>query len=380
MRADFGTRLLHSGFDRDITTGGSSTPVVFSSTFNVIDINEPQSWYYSRMDNPTRNIVEKVIASLENGNHGYAFSSGMAAINTALSLFKCGDHVIVSTDIYGGTYSILSQFFMNNGIDVSFVDTSNLFEIEEKIVNNTKGIFIETPSNPLLKITDLSGITKLAKKHGLITIADNTFMTPYLQNPLDLGIDVVIHSATKFLGGHSDLIAGVIVVNDSLFAEKISCMRMIMGNILSPFDSWLLLRGLKTLKVRMDLSQKNAMKIAEYFHKNSKIKKVYYPNLKCHLGNELHKKQARGAGAVISFDLGSEIMVQKFLKKIKYPLVAVSLGGVESILSYPRIMSHSSFSEEERLKRGISPGLLRLSVGLESIDDLMEDFEHALNC
>lgn len=372
------TKLIHNGSEIEKNTGALSIPIYQVSTFHQEDIEKPQEYEYSRSGNPTRKALEETIAFLEDGKKGFAFSSGMAAISSVLSIFSAGDNIIMSNDIYGGTYRIVTSFFNRFNLEVSFVDTTNLDMVEKSIKSNTKAIFIETPSNPLLKITDIKGIVEIAKKHNLITIIDNTFMTPYLQRPINLGIDIVIHSATKFIGGHSDVIAGLVVTNDEHLASRIYSVQNAFGAILAPQDSWLILRGLKTLKVRMDYQQENAQKLAEFLEKNENVKEVFYPGLKNHIRREIHYSQASGAGAVLSFKLADKNCVREFLKNIKMAAVAVSLGGVETIISYPAKMSHASIPKHEREKQGITDDLLRVSVGLEDINDLLEDFDRAL--
>lgn len=372
------TKLIHNGSEIEKNTGALSIPIYQVSTFHQEDIEKPQEYEYSRSGNPTRKALEETIAFLEDGKKGFAFSSGMAAISSVLSIFSAGDNIIMSNDVYGGTYRIVTSFFNRFNLEVSFVDTTNLDIVEKSIKPNTKAIFIETPSNPLLKITDIRGIVEIAKKYNLITIIDNTFMTPYLQRPINLGIDIVIHSATKFIGGHSDVIAGLVVTNDEQLAQKIYSVQNAFGAILAPQDSWLILRGIKTLKVRMDYQQNNAQKLAEFLQKNKNVKEVFYPGLENHIGRQIHYNQANGAGAVLSFKLADEHSVKKFLGKVKMAAVAVSLGGVETIVSYPVKMSHASIPKNERDKQGITDDLLRVSVGLEDIDDLLEDFDRAL--
>lgn len=374
----FGTKLIHNGNETDKTTGALSIPIYQASTYHQPDIDNPPEFDYSRSGNPTRKALENTIAILEGGERGFAFSSGMAATSSVLSIFAAGDHVIVCEDVYGGTYRISNTFFKRFNLEVTFVDAAKLDGIRGAIKGNTKAIFLETPSNPLLKITDLRGAVSIAKEHGFLTIIDNTFMSPYLQRPLELGIDIVIHSATKFIGGHSDVIAGLVVVKDSELARKIYAIQNGFGAILGPQDSWLLLRGVKTLKVRLDYQQKNAQALAEWLEKHSKVKEVYYPGLKNHEGREIHYSQADGAGAVLSFKTTDEETARNFMKNVKTAAVAVSLGGVETIVSYPARMSHASIPKKERERLGITDTLIRVSVGLEDLEDLLEDFNRAL--
>lgn len=374
----YDTLALHTGVEIDRATGSSSVPIYQASTFHQSEWGAHQEFDYSRSGNPTRQALEHVIAQLEGGTHGFAFASGMAAISSALLLYSAGDHIIASDNLYGGTFRVLTQILSRLGIESTFVDASDLDAVEAAIRSNTKALFLETPSNPTLQITDLQGAAVLAKKYGLQTLVDNTLMTPYLQRPHELGIDVVIYSATKFLGGHSDVLAGLVTVKEQKLAREIYRIQNGFGAVLGPQDSWLLMRGIKTLPVRLRQSQQTAGDIAEYLHKHPKVPVVWYPNLASHPGKELHLQQAAGGGAVVSFDLGSADNVQKFVKNITLPLFAVSLGAVESILSYPATMSHAAMPAAERNRRGIGDGLLRLSVGLEHSDDLLQDIEQAL--
>jgi len=375
---NFGTKLIHNGNETDPHTGALSVPIYQVSTYHQGDMEKPREYDYSRSGNPTRKALENTIAELENGSRGFAFASGMAATSSVLSIFSSGDHLIVCEDVYGGTYRITTGYFKRFGLEVDFVDAGNLDAIKEKIKPNTRAVFLETPSNPLLKITDLKGAIGLAKEHGLLTIVDNTFMSPYLQRPLELGADVVIHSATKFIGGHSDVIGGLAVVKDEELARRIYAVQNGFGAVLGPQDSWLLLRGLKTLKVRMDYQQRSAQRLAEWLKVHPKVRKVFYPGLDGHAGREIHFSQADGPGCVLSFEADSLETARGFMKKIKLAAVAVSLGGVETIVSYPARMSHAAMPKAERERLGISDSLLRISVGLEDVDDLIEDFRQAL--
>lgn len=373
----FGSKLIHNGYEIDKTTGALSTPIYQVSTYHQ-DIFVPQEYDYSRSGNPTRKALEETIALLEGGKKGYAFSSGMAATSSALSIFSAGDHIIVCEDVYGGTFRIATTFFQRFNLEVTFVDAANLDDIKNNIKKNTRAIFLETPSNPLLKITDIKGAVKVAKDNGLLVLIDNTFMSPYLQRPLELGCDIVIHSATKFIGGHSDVVAGLVVVKDEALARRIYAVQNGFGAILGPQDSWLLLRGLKTLKVRVDYQQQNAIKLSEWLNTNPNVSRVYYPGLAGHPGKEINEGQADGPGAVLSFEAKDEETARGFMKKVKLAAVAVSLGGVETIVSYPVKMSHAAIPKDQRERLGIKDNLIRVSAGLEDIDDLIEDFERAL--
>jgi cystathionine beta-lyase len=369
----YGTLLLHNGNEIDPHTGALSIPIYQVSTFHQGDIEHPGPYDYSRSGNPTRDALEKTLAAIENGTHAYAFASGMAAISSAFAILEQGDHVVVSADIYGGTFRILSRFFSKFGITHSFADMTRLENIEAMIKSNTKVLFLESPSNPLLKITDVTGAVAIAKKHGLITMIDNTFLSPYFQRPLDLGVDVVIHSATKFLGGHSDVIGGAVIAKSEQLASKIYFVQNGFGAVLGPQDCWLLMRGIKTLRARMEIQQQSALQIASWLKDQPWVADVYYPGLEEHPGHEIIKSQASGFGAVLSFKTDTVERARTIMRQVKIWSVAVSLGGVESILSYPVKMSHASIPKPERERLGITDNLIRLSVGLEEPEDLMAD-------
>lgn len=373
----FATRLLHNGNEIDPVTGAASIPIYQTSTFHQ-QIDEPGQFDYTRSGNPTRLALENTIAELETGCKGFAFASGMAAISTVLLLFSRGDHLIVSRDVYGGTYRVLTQVFERLGIETTFVDTTRIEQIKQAIRPATKAIYVETPSNPLLKVSDLAGIAQLAKVHQLLTIVDNTFLTPCYQQPLKWGADIVVHSATKFIGGHSDTVAGLVVVKETELADRVGQLQNAFGAILGVHDAWLVLRGLKTLQARMEHSTKGAEKIALWLQCHPEVRQVYYTGLPSHEGHWLQCKQASGHGAVLSFDVGSKEKVEQILKRVRLPIVAVSLGAVESILSYPAGMSHASMPPDVRRRYGIPDGLLRLSVGLENADDLIADLAQAI--
>ncbi|MCL6617298.1 MAG: cystathionine beta-lyase [Anoxybacillus ayderensis] len=373
------TQLLHNKWRVDAQTGAVSVPIHHASTFHQFDFDTFGKYDYSRTGNPTREALEETIAELEGGVSGFAFASGMAAISTAFLLLSKGDHVLITDDVYGGTYRIITDVLSRFGIEYTFVDMTDLDAVARHIRPNTKVIYMETPSNPLLKITDIRGVVKLAKSHGCLTFLDNTFATPLLQRPLDLGVDVVLHSATKFLAGHSDVVAGLAVVKDERLAKELRKLQYAFGAVLGVQDAWLVLRGLKTLHVRLDYASRSAMQLAQFLHRHPKVAHVYYPGLSHHEGHVIHRDQARGFGAVLSFELENEQAVRTFVKYAHIPVFAVSLGAVESILSYPAKMSHAAMPKSERLRRGITDGLLRISVGLEAIDDLIADFEQALS-
>lgn len=373
----FQTKLLHNESKVDKGTGSVSVPLHHSSTFHQFDVEEFGKYDYARSGNPTREALELAIAELEGGARGLAFSSGMAAISTSFLLLSQGDHVLVTEDVYGGTFRIITDVLTRFGIEHTFVDMTDLHQVASEIRPNTKVIYMETPSNPLLKVTDIKGIVNLAKANNCLTFLDNTFLTPELQQPLELGVDVVLHSATKFLAGHSDVLAGLAVVKDEELGNRLYKLQNAFGAVLGAQDSWLVLRGLKTLHVRLKQSQESAGKIATYLADHPKVEAVYYPGLSYHPGHDTHRYQAKGPGAVLSFKVADFEAVKLLVEHVKLPVFAVSLGAVESILSYPAKMSHAAMPAEEREKRGISDGLLRLSVGLEKAEDLIADLEAA---
>lgn len=372
------TKLAQIGNKSDPTTGAISFPIYHSSTYAHPELGKSTGYDYSRTANPTRTILEKAIADLENGYKGFAFSSGLAAITTILSLFSKGDHLIVTEDLYGGTYRLFEQIFKEYGITASYLDTSNSQLISDSIRSNTKAIFCETPTNPLMRIADIRKISQLAKSHGLITIVDNTFLTPYLQRPLELGVDIVVHSATKYLGGHNDVVAGLAITNNENLATRLSFRQNALGAVLGPYDSWLLLRGIKTLGIRMDRQQENSLVIAEWLKDHALVDQVYYPGLPDHPGYKVNHSQASGTGAMISFTLMKKEAVPEVLKNVQVISFAESLGGVESLITYPFVQTHNDIPENIRERLGINDRLLRLSVGIENSQDLIIDLEQAL--
>lgn len=371
------TQMIHGGISRDEHTGAVSIPIHHASTFKQDGIGN-FVYEYARTGNPTRHALEELIKDIEGGYRGFAFSSGMAAISSVMNLFSSGDHVIFTDDVYGGSYRLVTKVLTKYNIDVTFVDTSDQASVEAAIQENTKAIYIETPTNPLLKISDLASISNLAKSKNLLMIVDNTFSTPYWQNPLELGADIVLHSGTKYLGGHSDVVAGLVVVNSEQLATDLHFIQNSIGSILGPQDSWLLIRGIKTLAVRMEEIEENAKKVADFLDNHPQVSKVYYPGLQSHKGHSIHSKQARGFGGMISFDIGSNEKAEEVLKKVKYFTLAESLGAVESLISLPAKMTHASIPRERRLELGITDGLIRISVGLEDAEDLIEDLKSAL--
>lgn len=375
---DWETRLIHGGLDPDDHHGASSVPVYNASTYRQRCVDDPGPYEYSRSGNPTRQALETLIAELEGGDRGFAFSSGVAAIASVLSVLEAGQHVVACKDIYGGTYRLLTSLFPRFGITHTFVDATDTEAVTSAIRPETKALFLETPSNPLLRITDLAACAAIARERGLITIVDNTFMTPYLQRPLELGCDVVVHSATKFLGGHSDVIAGLAVTADRELAARIGFVQNAFGAVLGPQDCWLVMRGIRTLKVRMDAQQATARLLAEWLDAHPLVGKVHFPGLADHPGADLHAAQSSGSGCVLSFALADGEAVRRFLGAVKLPIPAVSLGGVESILAYPATMSHAALPAAQREALGVGDGLVRLSVGLESFGDLRDDLDQAL--
>lgn len=376
MKTD--TQLIHGHGGEDPRTGAVNVPIYQTSTFRQPELGHCLGYEYSRTGNPTREAVEKEIAVLEGGVAGFAFGSGMAAITAVLSLFKSGDRIVIGSNVYGGTFRVLDKVFNNFGITYTIADTLDLDAFEKAIADDVVAVLVESPANPLMFVTDLKAVSEITRRHGILTIVDNTFMTPYLQKPLELGADIIVHSATKYLGGHSDLVAGLVVVNDEKLAERIAFLQNATGGVLGPFDSFLLLRGIKTLGVRMDRHCSNAQYIAEYLQKSPAVSKVYYPGLKSDSGYEVNSRQARAGGGMISFELAEGYDHRKFLSSTKIIALAESLGGVESLVCHPASMTHASIPKDIREKVGITDGLIRLSVGIEDKDDLVEDIEQAL--
>ena len=370
--------LIHGGVYGDAATGAVNVPIYQTSTYEQQGLGENKGWEYSRTGNPTRAALEALIAELEGGTAGFAFGSGMAAITAVLSLFKSGDKILISSNVYGGTFRVLDKVFRHFGITYGIADTTNIPALEKTFDPSVKAILIESPANPLLTITDIAAVAAAAKRHGALTIVDNTFMTPYLQKPLTLGADIVVHSATKYLGGHSDVVAGLAIVKDAELAEQLAFIQNATGGVLGPFDSFLLIRGIKTLAVRMDRHTANAEKAAAFLKENSTVKKVYYPGLPEAQGYEVNRKQAKNGGAMISFELKENYNIRTFFKSLHLIALAESLGGVESLVCHPASMTHASIPYEVRQKVGITDGLIRLSIGIENIDDLLADLAQAI--
>lgn len=380
MKQHIETSLIHAGVrdGYENKKGAVNVPMYVSSTFHQESIDEFGEYDYARSGNPTRDALEKAVAELEGGVRAHAFSSGIAAVSAALMLLSQGDHIVITEDVYGGTYRFVSKVLPRFGIAHTFVDFTDLAAVEAAITPATKLLYMETPSNPTLGITDIRGVVALAKQYNCLTFLDNTFMTPLHQRPLELGVDVVIHSATKFLSGHSDIIAGLTVTADEKLGQDLYFIQNSFGNILGVQDCFTLLQNIKTTDVRFSRSAESAQKIAEFLATNPLVEQVYYPGLASHPGYEIHHSQSTSAGAVLSFRLPSYEAAKALVEAMKIPVFAVSLGGVESILSYPAKMSHAAMEPEERAKRGITDGLLRFSVGLEHADDLIADFAQAL--
>ncbi|WP_026475922.1 bifunctional cystathionine gamma-lyase/homocysteine desulfhydrase [Alkaliphilus transvaalensis] len=367
----FNTLVIHGGIDGDERTGAVTVPIYQTSTYKQHAVGKHTGYEYSRTGNPTREALEKLIADLEGGHRGFAFGSGMAAMSSVIMLFQKGDHIIIGDDVYGGTFRVVDKVFKNLGIEYDAVDTTDPSNIDNVIKANTKAIIAETPSNPIMKLTDIKAIAEKAKKHNLVFVVDNTFMTPYLQRPLDLGADIVLHSATKYLGGHSDVVAGLAVVNNEELGERLHFIQNAVGAILGPQDSWLLIKGIKTLALRMDRHCENAKKMVSWLQEQKWVKKVYYPGLDANI--EEFKDQMKDYGAMISFEVESEELLNSIMANLKIMTLAESLGGIETLISVPAKMTHASIPVEIRNRLGITDTLIRLSVGVEDIDDLISD-------
>ncbi|MFS0786483.1 bifunctional cystathionine gamma-lyase/homocysteine desulfhydrase [Shouchella sp. 1P09AA] len=372
------TKLIHGGKGIDHATGAVNQPIQLSSTFKQDQIGLFK-YEYGRTGNPTREAVEKLLADIEEGEYGFAFASGMAAITAVMKLLSPGDHIIITDDVYGGTYRFFTRFLEKEKISISFVDTSDILAVEEAILPETKALFVETPTNPLLKVTDLSRIGQVANEHQLLFIIDNTFATPYFQNPLRYGADIVIHSATKYLGGHSDVIAGAVILKDDQLAAQLAYIQNATGAILGPHDSYLLMRGIKTLAVRMEEIETNTRQLVKFLQSHPNVKDVYYPGLLHHPGHATHALQSRGFGGIVSFTTISDELALQTVERTHYFTLAESLGAVESLISIPAKMTHASIPKERREALGIKDSLIRLSIGLEDVEDLAEDLEIALS-
>jgi cystathionine gamma-lyase/cystathionine beta-lyase/cystathionine gamma-lyase/homocysteine desulfhydrase len=373
----FRTDAIHAGQEPDPSTGAVSVPIFQTSTFVQEGIGKHKGYEYARTKNPTRLALERNMAALEGGVAGYAFASGMAA-ETAITqlLLKQGDHAICGSNVYGGTFRLFDKIVRHLGIDFSYVDTTDLNALGAAMRPETKMVFIESPTNPLMSITDIRGVARVVRKRCRIVV-DNTFMSPYFQRPIELGADIVVHSTTKYLNGHSDSIGGVVVLKHEEDAEQLQFIQNAAGAILSPFDSWLVLRGIKTLPVRMEAHNANGVAIARYLARNRHVKKLYYPGLPSHPGHALAKRQMSGFGGMIAFDLGSLAKTRRFLSRVRLCALGESLGGVETLISHPATMTHASVPPAQRRKLGIADGLVRISVGIEDVKDLIADLENA---
>jgi len=375
----FETLAIHAGERPDVTFGAVSAPIYQTSTFVFEDVGKTRGYDYSRTANPTRKVLEDTIAQLEGGKAGFAFATGMAAEATIIHLLKAGDHIISGDDVYGGTYRLFQDVMQDFGMEFTFLRLDDRERIEDAIKPNTRMLWLETPSNPLLNITDIEMVVDVAKKHNLMTVIDNTFATPYFLRPVEYGVDLVVHSTTKYLNGHCDVVGGAVVTTTDELTQKVQFLLNAMGTCASPFDCWLVLRGIETLPVRMKQHEENAIAIANYLKKHPKVKRVFYPGLESHPGHEIARKQMKGFGGVVSFELAGGIeAVNSFLKGIKVFFLAESLGGVVSLAEHPATMTHASMPKDHREKVGITDELIRLSVGLENIDDLIDDLRQAL--
>jgi len=375
----FSTDCIHAGQEPEPETGAVTIPIFQTSTYVQPELGRHKGYEYARTKNPTRSAVEANLAALERGKYGFCFASGMSATDTVLRLLSSGDHVLAGENMYGGSYRLFSKVLSRFGVEFDYADTSNLDAVRKAIRGHTKMVFLESPTNPMMTLTDLAACAEIAHAAGALVVVDNTFCSPYLQRPLELGADIVVHSTTKFLNGHSDSVGGVVITSSDEIAEKIGFLQNAVGAILSPFDSWLVLRGTKTLAVRMKRHEENGMAMANYISNHPKVKKVYYPGLPDHPQHELAKRQMNGFGSMISFELGSHENAKKFLDRVRLCSLAESLGGVETLISHPETMTHASVPIEDRKRLGITPGLVRISVGIEDIEDLIADVENAFD-
>ncbi|MBR6870483.1 MAG: PLP-dependent transferase [Candidatus Methanomethylophilaceae archaeon] len=372
------TMLIHGGNQIDERTGAVNVPIYQTSTYMQDGLGRNRGFEYSRTGNPTRKVLEDLIAELEGGVAGFAFASGMAAITTVLSLFGSGDRILISRNVYGGTYRVLDKVFSGFGIRYSILDSEDPESLERSIGDDVKAILLESPANPLMSVTDIRAFSEVAHRHGVKVIVDNTFMTPYLQRPLELGADIVVHSGTKYLGGHSDLVAGLAIVNDAETAERMAFLQNATGGILQPFDSFLLIRGIKTLSVRMDRHVQNAEAIARYLQSSEDVSQIHYPGMESDPGYAVNSRQAKNGGAMISFELTENHDLNRFFESLELVSLAESLGGVESLVCHPSSMTHASIPEDIRKAVGISERLIRLSPGIESVDDIIADLDNAM--
>ena len=375
----FATIAIHTGSEPDESTGAVTVPIYQTSTYAQDALGKNKGYEYARTQNPTRSAVERNLAALEGGRFGFAFASGMAAIDATMRLVKAGEHVIVSDNTYGGTARLFNRILANYNIEFDYVETSDPLNVEAAIKPNTKMVFLETPTNPIMTVTDLKEVSEIAHRAGARVVCDNTFMSPYLQRPLEFGCDIVVHSTTKYLNGHSDGVGGAVILNDEEDANWIGFVQNSAGAILSPFDSWLVLRGTKTLALRMEQHDKTGRAVAAFLEEHPKVKKVYYPGSASHPQHALARRQQRGFGGMVSFDVGSLTAARKVLESVKLCTLAESLGGVETLISHPATMTHASVDEAKRERLGITDGLVRISVGIEDTDDIIADLDQALD-
>lgn len=375
----FSTTAIHAGNEPDIATGAVSVPIYQTSTYAQDALGVHKGFEYARTQNPTRTALEKNIAALEGAKFGFAFASGMSATDATLKLVKAGDHVLLGDNTYGGTFRLFAKVLANYGIEFDLVDTTEVTNLEKAFKPNTKMVFVETPTNPVMSVTDLHAVSEISHAHGAKVVCDNTFMSPYLQRPLELGCDIVVHSTTKYLNGHSDSVGGFVALNNEEDAEWIKFIQNSVGAILSPMDSFLVLRGTKTLAVRMEAHDKNGRQVAAFLAEHPKVEKVYYPGLTSHPQHELAKRQQKGFGGMVAFETGSLDNAKKVLENVKLCILGESLGGVESLISHPATMTHASVPKEKRDSLGITDGLVRISVGIEDIEDIIADLDQALS-
>jgi len=376
----FSTTAIHAGNEPDPTTGSVTVPIYQTSTYAQEGLGRPRAGYeYARTQNPTRSALEQNLAALEGARFGFAFASGLAAIDTTLRLVKAGEHVVVSDNTYGGTYRLFSRVLADYGVEFSYVDTTDVSNVEEALRENTRMVFVETPTNPVMMVTDLRAVSEAAHRVGARVVCDNTFMSPYLQRPLEHGCDIVVHSTTKYLNGHSDSVGGVVLLNDERDAERLGFLQNAVGAILSPFDSWLVLRGTKTLAVRMQQHDRTGREVAAFLEEHPKVQKTYYPGSLSHRQHALAKRQQLGFGGMVSFDVGSLENARTVLESVRLCTLAESLGGVETLISHPATMTHASVLPETRSRLGITDGLVRISVGLEDVEDIIADLDQALS-
>jgi cystathionine beta-lyase/cystathionine gamma-synthase len=375
----FSTIAIHAGNEPDAATGAVSVPIYQTSTYAQEALGKHKGYEYARTQNPTRSALERNIAALEGAKFGYAFASGMSAIDACLKLVRSGDHVLLGDNTYGGTYRLFSRVLSNYGVEFDLVDASDVTNVEQAFKPNTKIVFVETPTNPVMTVTDLQVVSEISHARGAKVVCDNTFMSPYLQRPMDFGVDIVVHSTTKYLNGHSDSIGGFVALNDEADAEWIGFIQNSIGAILSPFDSFLVLRGTKTLAVRMEAHDRNGRQVANFLAEHPKVQKVYYPGLVSHPQHELAKRQQKGFGGMVAFETGSLENAKAVLENVKLCILGESLGGVESLISHPATMTHASVPQEKREKLGITDGLVRISVGIEDVEDIIEDLDQALS-